>query len=263
MAKTYTAEELNNCSKETVVAIVLFMQDQMERLNQNMERLIEQIVAANHQRYGRSSEKLTVIDGQLDLIFNEVEALTENLYVVEPAEEDVIMVRHRKQKGKREEDLKNLPVEVCFHKMSQEQLEEIFGANGWKQLPDEVYKRVKVEPAVYTVEEHHVEIYAGKDNQTIVKADRPKSLLRNSIATSSLVASIMNAKFVNGMPVERISQEYLRNDIHIIKQVMCYWIIQCADRYLGLLYDWLHKEMYKYHVLNTRRGFEGRSSRKQ
>ena len=39
-----------------------------------------------------------------------------------------------------------------------------------KQLPDEVFKRVRVQPAVYTVEEHHVAVYAGKDNQTIVKA---------------------------------------------------------------------------------------------
>lgn len=58
MAKTYTTEELNNCSKETVISIVLSMQDQVERLNQNMERLIEQIASANNKRYGRSSETL-------------------------------------------------------------------------------------------------------------------------------------------------------------------------------------------------------------
>lgn len=38
--------------------------------------------------YGRSSEKLSVIDGQmtLEMIFNQAEALTETLYVVEPTE---------------------------------------------------------------------------------------------------------------------------------------------------------------------------------
>lgn len=251
MAKTYTAEELNSCSKETVISIVLSMQDQVERLNQNMECLIEQIALANNKRYGRSAETLDVIDGQLDLIFNEAEALTENIYLVEPMEDEVIMVTRRKQKGKREEDLKDLPIETILHELSREQLEEIFGSDGWKQLPDEIYKRVKVDPAVYTVEEHHVAIYAGKDNQTIVKADRPKSLLRNSIVTPSLAASIMNAKYVNGMPLYRISQEFLRNDIHISKQVMANWMIQCADRYLGSLYDRLHKEMYTFHVLQA------------
>ena len=253
MAKVYTEEELNNFSRETLMAVILSMQDQIHQLNTNMERLIEQIADANNKRYGRSSEKLETISGQLELelIFNEAEALTETLYVVEPVEEDVIQPRHRKSKGKREADLKDLPVEVISHTLSEERLQDVFGTDGWKQLPDEIYKRVRVQPAVYTVEEHHVAVYAGKDNQTIIKADRPKDLLRNSLLTPSLAASIMNAKYVNGLPLYRISQEFLRNDIHISRQVMANWMIQCADRYLGILYDRLHKEMYQFHVLQA------------
>ena len=119
MQKIYSPEELNSFSRETLVAVILSMQDQQ---NTNMERLIEQIASANHQRYGRSSEKLDVIAGQmeLELIFNEAEALTETLYVVEPAEADVIQVTHRKKKGKREADLKDLPVEVIPHTLPEE-----------------------------------------------------------------------------------------------------------------------------------------------
>lgn len=253
MAKVYTEEELNSFSRETLMAVILSMQDQISQLNANMERLIEQIADANSKRYGRSSEKLETISGQLELelIFNEAEALTETLYVVEPVEEDVIQPRHRKSKGKREADLKDLPVEVISHTLSEERLQDVFGTDGWKQLPDEIYKRVRVQPAVYTVEEHHVAVYAGKDNQTIIKVDRPKDLLRNSLLTPSFAASIMNAKYVNGLPLYRISQEFLRNDIHISRQVMANWMIQCADRYLGILYDRLHKEMYRFHVLQA------------
>lgn len=82
-------------------------------------------------------------------------------------------------------------------------------------------------------------------------ADRPKDLLRNSILTPSVAASIKNAKYVNGLPLYWISQEFLRNDIHISKQVMANWMIQCADRYLGILYDFLHKELYRFHVLQA------------
>ncbi|MCQ4754677.1 transposase [Enterocloster bolteae] len=227
MAKKYTVDELNTLSADSLKIIILSMQDQLEQLNQNMERLIEQMAAANNQRFGRSSEKLEVIDGQLglDFIFNEAEALTETLYVVEPAEEDVLPTKKKKQVGKREKDLEGLPVQEIQHMLSEEQLNEIFGVNGWKQLPGEVFKRVKVEPAVYTVEEHHVAVYAGKDNQTIVKADRPKSLLRNSIATPSLVASVYNAKYVNGMPLERIHKEYLRNDIQFFSNFTYFQIM--------------------------------------
>ena len=253
MQKIYSPEELNRFSRETLVAVILSMQDQLAQLNTNMERLIGQIADANNKRYGRSSEKLDVIAGQLELelIFNEAEALTETLYIVEPAEEDVIQVTRRKKKGKREADLKDLPVEVIPHTLPEEKLQGVFGRAGWKQLPDEIYKRVRVQPAVYTVEEHHVAVYAGRDNQTIVKADRPRELLRNSMLTPSLAAGIMNAKYVNGLPLYRISQEFLRNDIHISRQMMANWIIQCVDRYPGPLCDYLHNRMYRFHVLQA------------
>ena len=32
---------------------------------------------------------------------------------------------------------------------------------------------------------------------------------------------------------------------------MANWMIQCADRYLGPLYDYLHNRMYRFHVLQA------------
>ena len=65
MSKIYSPEELNSFSKEILIAVILCMQDQ---LRANMELLIEQTTDANNKRYGRSSEKLDVIAGQLELI---------------------------------------------------------------------------------------------------------------------------------------------------------------------------------------------------
>ena len=83
---------------------------------------------------------------------------------------------------------------------------------------------------------HHICVYARKTTDKIVKAFRPKSLLRNSIATPSLVASIMNAKYVNGMPLDRIATDLRRNDVNISKQVMANWVIRCSERYLSPVY---------------------------
>lgn len=41
MAKIYSPEELNNLSKETLVAVILSMQEQLNQLNANLEPLIE------------------------------------------------------------------------------------------------------------------------------------------------------------------------------------------------------------------------------
>ena len=45
MQKIYSPEELNSFSRETLVAVILSMQDQPSQLNTNMERLIEQIAS--------------------------------------------------------------------------------------------------------------------------------------------------------------------------------------------------------------------------
>ena len=43
MAKVYTEEELNSFSRETLMAVILSMQDQISQLNANMERLLSLI----------------------------------------------------------------------------------------------------------------------------------------------------------------------------------------------------------------------------
>lgn len=93
----------------------------------------------------------------------------------------------------------------------------------YKRLPDEVYKRLEFHPASFEVKEHHVAVYAGMDNETVVKAERPKDLLRGSIVTPSLEAAIINGKYVNSMPLYRMEQEFKRNDVNLNRQNMANW----------------------------------------
>ena len=254
MAK-YSESELNKCSKKMLVDLLLSMQDQMELMNHNIELLTEQIRIANQKKFGRSSEKMEY-DGQLTFgdVFNEVEFLKDqNESTDEPELEEIVpkSYKRKKRKGKRDEDLSGIETIEVRHELSDEQLKEIFGENGWKQLPDEVYKRLTFHPAEFRVEEHHVAVYAGKDNETIVKGDRPVDVLRNSILTPSLGAAIMNAKFVNAIPLYRLEQEFERNDVYLPRQLMAGWMILCAERYLSLMWDYLHRELYKASVIQA------------
>lgn len=135
--------------------------------------------------------------------------------------------------------------------MTEEELAALFGEGGWKQLPDEVYCRYGFTPAKVEVEEHHVKVYAGKNTDEIVRAPHPESLLRGSLVSPSLEAAVMNAKYVNAVPLYRQEQEFLRYGLHISRQNMANWTIQCVDRYLAVLYDYLHEKMYGYHVLQA------------
>ncbi len=144
-----------------------------------------------------------------------------------------------------------LPVAVIKHSLTNEELEALFGEDGFKQLPDEVYRRYGFTPAKAEAEEHHVKVYAGRKTDEIVKAPHPESLLRGSLVSPSLEAAVMNAKYVNAVSLYLQEQEFERYGLHISRQNMANWTIQCADRYLAVLYDYLHEKMYGYHVLQA------------
>ena len=44
-------------------------------------------------------------------------------------------------------ELEGLPAVVVEHSMDEKELEEKFGQEGWKQLPDEIYRRYRFTPA--------------------------------------------------------------------------------------------------------------------
>ena len=47
MAEKYTVEQLNKLNKKDLMLLVLSMQDQLTQMNDNLEKLIEQIRIAN------------------------------------------------------------------------------------------------------------------------------------------------------------------------------------------------------------------------
>ena len=207
------------------------------------------MLVKNARHFGRSTEKLNTLPGQMS-VFNEAEAAAAEA-IAEPAIEQVV-VRRKKQKGQRKEDLSRLPVRIEKHELTKQQLTDIYGENGWKRLPDEVYSRVEYQPAVKEVVEHHVAVYAAKKNDDkIVRAGRPVDLLRNSIATPSLVAAIMNAKYTNAIPLYRIAQDFEQSDMILGRATMANWVIRCSERYLSLVYDKLREHLCRQRVIQA------------
>ena len=257
MALKYTEEQLNSLDRETLIRLFLSQQEQFENIDHTLQLVLEQMADLKRHRFARSTEKHEIedqisfmeVDGKV-VFFNESEAVAAEENALEEPE-GVSRTKPKKKQGKREEDLEGLPVVVVEHSMTDEELEDKFGKDGWKQLPDEVYRRYSFTPAKAEVEEHHVKVYAGKKTEEIVKAEHPECLLRGSLVSPSLEAAVMNAKYVNAVPLYRQEQEFERYGLHISRQNMANWTIQCADRYLAVLYDYLHEKLYSYHVLQA------------
>lgn len=112
------------------------------------------------------------VDGKI-VFFNEAEAVSD-LDTNEPEELKINAIHGKKTAGKRAMDMEGLPVERIDHYMTEEELKEEFGEKGWKQLPDTVVKRYHFTPAKITVDEHHIGVYAGKEDGHMKRAPHPK-----------------------------------------------------------------------------------------
>ncbi len=264
MAFKFTEEQLNTLDKSFIVNLFLQLQDQndklsgeVQELNKKMEVLIEQITLANKNRFGRSSEKtmdisqicFMEVDGTI-VFFNEAEAISD-LDAEEPDTLENKPARKPKTVGKKEADIKNLPVNIINHYLTDEELVAEFGENGWKQLPDAISKHYRLIPAKVEIDEHHVGVYASKTDDRIIKADHPKALLHGSLVSPTIAAAIMNGKYVNAVPLYRLEQEFSRYGLAITRQNMANWMIRLGESYLAVLYDYLHKKLYDYHVIQA------------
>ena len=255
MAGKHTLGELNNLSREELITIILGMQGQLDALNENIEKLIEQVRLANQHRFGRHTETIKSIEGQLSF-FDEADALY-NPLVQEPDVEDVLprKAKKKKAKGQREEDLRDFPEDIIpTHTVSREALDAFYGEGNWRQMPSETYKRLRHEPESWTVEVHTVDVFVGTDGEhqdEFMRGDRPKDLFRGSIATPSLVASILNVKYVNSAPLHRIEQEFSRNGVNISRQTMSNWVIGSANRYFAPLVECMKQELLKLPVTQS------------
>lgn len=264
MAIKYTEAQLNMLDKSLLIQMFLNQQEQLETiteqlhsLDKKMQLMMEQLILSKRDRFGRSTEKMEdtnqlrfmEVDGEI-VFFNEAEAVCD-MDAPEPEELEAKPARKPKQKGKKEQDTSVLEIEKIEHYMTQEELTIEFGENGWKQLPDGIAKRYQFVPACVKVEEHHIGVYASKTDGHMVKADHPKALLHGSLVSPSIGAAIMNAKYVNAVPLYRLEKEFGRYGLAISRQNMANWMIRLGEEYLSVLYDHLHQRLYEYHVIQA------------
>ena len=244
-------EELNKMDKNVLITIIGSLQTQLNAISSQLDFLTEQIALMNQRSFGRKTEQLDEMH-QMTLfeVFNEPEVLSDDSK--EPEISEIIIPSHtRKKKTTREENLEGLPVRIFNHTLSDEQLKERF-PDGYKELPCKVYKRLSIIPQTFIVDEHHVHVYAAKNNDgTIVRAPRPADVFRNSIATPSLVAAIITGKYANHLPLDRQSRCYKDNGVKLETNTLANWMMLASELHFSIIYDELHKHLYECSVVHA------------
>lgn len=173
--------------------------------------LSDRLALAQKKRFGASSEKYA--EGYIQLgLFNEAEQEA-NPNAPEPDLEEVhpSPYKRKKRSGKKEEDLSSFETtEVIEYKLTGEGRYCPDCNTKYKVVTKETVKRLKFVPARFEVVEEVTYVYSCPKCGAMKRPEKTPSLLKGSIATPSLAAGIMNAKYVNGMPLARQERKFAR-----------------------------------------------------
>ena len=272
MDPVFTEEQLNRMSREDMLSLLKIMQEHRQKQEETLQKqesriqileektkeleflnamLSDRLTLAQRKRFGASSEKYA--DGYTQLnLFNEAEQEADP-NAPEPDLEEVhpSSYKRKKRSGKKEEDLSSFETtEVIEYKLTGADRYCPDCNTKYKAATKETVKRLKFIPARFEAVEEVAFVYSCPKCGAMKRPEKAPSLLKGSVATPSLVAGIMNAKYVNGMPLARQEREFARYDLNLSTKTMANWIIQCADRYLQPLYDLMKEELLRSKYLH-------------
>lgn len=261
MEPFFTEEQLNGMSRENLIELMKLMKEQSAKKGTEIQllkdkqkelefmnaMLSDRLALARRKQFGSSSEKYAEGYEQMDL-FNEAEASADP-EAEEPTFEEVhpSSYKRKKRTGKKEEDLSGFEVtETIEYKLAGEDRYCPECGKKYKIVTKETVKRLKFVPAKFEVVEEVTYVYSCPECGFMKRPEKTPPLVSGgSIATPSLVAGIMNAKYVNGMPLARQEREFARYNLNFSTKTMANWIIGCANRYLKPLYDRMKEEFLK------------------
>ena len=209
---------------------------QVEILMQELEYMKAQIRLMSAKRYGASSEKTN--ENQLSLFdgFNEVEATAEPL---------VPEHKRAKKKGKRNTSLDGLPENIIEYHLPEEEMACSCCGHDRHIINQEITRELHYVPAEISVNVHVQNIYGCRNCESntdgsqpvVVSAPRPERAFVGSIASPSVVAHIIDEKYVMGAPLYRQEQQWARRGVNISRQNMANWVIHAAKYWFEPIYD--------------------------
>jgi transposase len=225
---------------------------QNSELMKKIKLLNEQVAYLTNKLYGRHSEKMEN-PGQLSLLdnsFTEPEQTGNQSEEISESQTAVSVKRHHRTRS--EIISGNLPVEETIIKREDDHCE-----HGHQLIPigkHFVRKVIHMIPGKLFVEIIYEETYKCVDCEKIdgcshlYHGEAPQALIAHSIATPSLIAEILNQKYVLGTPIYRQLKEWQRAGVLLSETTITNWIIKCAA-IVKPLYDLLHQRLIEQRFL--------------
>ena len=218
---------------------LLFQQAQDEakglrRENEEMRKKLEKLEAKDrldtNRLFGRKTEKMDDILASSPGDSGTDDPLSEDAVETQEEATENPCPRHRgssgkRRAGKREEDLSRLPQRTEYE-LDREELDRLYGKGNWRVVSWHGSTKKEVIPAIIYAKTTYTPVLSVGLEHMMVSVPPRTMLLPGSDATASLVAWIMNNKFVLGLPLYRQEAEFARRGTALSRQTMSNWVIR-------------------------------------
>ena len=208
-----------------------------EEMRKKLEKLESKDKLDTNRLFGRKTEKIDDLLNQSSENGSTADPISED--APEGQEEDAPETgkkTHRgrtgkRRSGKRKEDLSRLPQRTVYE-YDPEELDRVYGKGNWRVVSWHGSTKKEVIPAIVYAKTTYTPVLSVGLEHVMVSVPPKDMLLPGSDATESLVAWIMNNKFVLSLPLYRQEAEFARRGIALSRQTMSNWIIRFSrDRF--------------------------------
>jgi len=235
---------------------------EIEKKDHQIEQLLDTIQLLRQKQFGRRSEKVSkdqlhlFDESELEQLLTELEdKLCEETPLTPETTPPVATKKSQPVRRPLPASLKRIEKIIDVSDEEKAQMKD-----DWAFIGYETSEQLAVIPRQHYVIATKRAKYAPNNEKVpgaelgIITAARPEQILPKSIAHASVIADVVTAKFVDGLPLYRQEKIYQRDGIDLSRQTMSGWVIQLEDK-LSDLMQALKKALYQsptLHIDETR-----------
>jgi len=239
--------------QEEIARLYRLMEKKEAQWEAAKQSLFEQLKLAIEGRFGPSTEKYRVEQG--DLLINEAEVAVDEEEAsaqddTVDGEVDAPAAPHqpikRRPRGGRVALPPELPRVEVIHELPEDARHCHHDGTELKEIGKEISEELHVVPARVEVIRHVRIKYSCPDCEEGVQiAPAPVKLLPKSNASPTLLAYVATAKYQDALPLYRQSQIFARHGIEIPRNTLARWMVQVGERLMPLV------EALRQHLLQA------------
>lgn len=203
-------------SPDEVIALRAKVSEQAAEI----EHLKLVIAKLRRMQFGRSSEQMNEMLGQLELSLEELETLC-----AETPAEPAAPADTREAPPPRKPLPEHLPRDIEEHLPSACDCPTCGGT--LKKLGETVSEMLEYVPASFRVIRHVRPKFACSRCDTIVQANAPARPIARGLAGAGLLAHVLVAKYCDHLPLYRQSTIYAREGVELERSTLADWVGQC------------------------------------